>query len=300
MYRQSRHACEMAGPGRRCYSAAMNAWSEKAGEAARAIFDKSPMSPSIGIILGTGLGAVASAVEEPMRLEATSVPHFPPSTVDGHAGAVIVGQIAGTTVAILSGRVHGYEGYDPSLLGFGVRVLRALGCRTLIITNAAGGLNPAFSPGDIMVITDHISLPSLAGRGPLVGFRPSAGLKRFVDLTDTYSLELQEIVASAASESGQSVHRGIYVHVGGPNFETPAEVRFLRLIGGDAVGMSTAPEAIVARQLGMDVLGLSVISNVAAGMPGALLDHEDVMAAMALASPVVARLVQGVVARLAH
>jgi purine-nucleoside phosphorylase len=269
-----------------------------AAEAARTVAEAVETRPSIGIILGTGLGAVSEAVESPTVIQTSSVPHFPPSTVDGHAGAIIIGTLAGRGVAVLSGRVHLYEGYGPAELGFGARLLAALGCRTLLVTNAAGGLNPDYRPGDVMVITDHISLPSLAGNGPLIGFRPSADLKRFVDLTGAYSLELQALLTETAATLGQNVHHGVYVQVGGPNFETPAEVRFLRLIGGDAVGMSTVPEVVVARQLGLTVLGLSVISNTAAGLPGALLEHDDVMAAMAAAAPVVAALINGLVARL--
>jgi purine-nucleoside phosphorylase len=276
----------------------MDHWSEHAVTAARAIAERAPMHPTVGIILGTGLSAVTDLIESATTIDSGAVPHLPPSTVDGHAGAVVIGHLAGRTVAVLSGRVHLYEGYGAAELGFGVRVLRELGCRTLVVTNAAGGLNPDFRPGDVMVITDHLSLPSLAGRGPLVGFRPSNNLKRFVDLTGAYDVDLRRRLEQTAADLGRPLRRGVYVQVGGPNFETPAEVRFLRLLGGDAVGMSTVPEVVVARQLGMAVLGLSVISNAAAGLPGALLDHDDVMAAMAAASPVVAELIEGLVARL--
>jgi purine-nucleoside phosphorylase len=278
----------------------MQSWTDAAVEAAHSVERRVSIRPTIGIILGTGLGAISKTLEGATVIETTSIPHFPPSTVDGHAGAVFIGRLSGRPAAVLSGRVHLYEGYDPADLGFGVRVLRELGCRTLIVTNAAGSLNADFRPGDVMVITDHISLPSLAGRGPLVGFQPSNDLKRFVDLTNAYDPEFQRLIDMTASALGQSIRRGVYVQVGGPNFETPAEVRFLRTIGGDAVGMSTVPEVIVARQVGMTVLGLSIISNAAAGIPGALLDHHDVMAAMAQAAPAVADLVKGFVARLPH
>jgi len=276
----------------------MDLWTRNAAEAAQAVFDAVEARPTIGIILGTGLGTVTAAIDSPAIVETSTLPHFPPSTVDGHAGTIVIGSLADRSVAVLSGRLNRYEGYGPAELGFGARVLAALGCRTLLVTNAAGGLNPDYRPGDVMVITDHISLPSLAGNGPLIGFRPSAELKRSVDLTSAYSVELQMLLAQTAAEIGQPVRRGVYVQVGGPNFETPAEVRFLRLIGGDAVGMSTVPEVVVARQLGLEVLGLSVISNAAAGLPGALLEHDDVMAAMAAAAPIVAALIAGLVARL--
>lgn len=252
-------------------------------------------SPRAGLILGSGLGAVAADVVVAARLPTATIPDFAPSTVLGHAGDLVLGTLAGTPVAVLSGRVHGYEGYPGERLGFGVRVLRALGCQTLIVTNAAGALNPAFQPGDVMVIEDHLSFPSLAGGSPLVG--PAlADLPRFVDLTDAYAPHLRDLAHQAAARGGARLQAGVYVMVGGPNFETPAEVRFLRQIGGDAVGMSTVPEVIVARQLGMDVLGLSAMSNFAAGMPGALLAHADVLAMMERSAPTVAQVIQGVLA----
>jgi purine-nucleoside phosphorylase len=254
-------------------------------------------APSVGLILGSGLGPVAADVAVVARRSTAEIPGFARSTVSGHAGELLLGTLEGTGIAVLAGRVHGYEGYAPDQLGFGVRVLRALGCRTLVTTNAAGALNPAFRPGDIMVIEDHLSFPSLAGGGPLVGL-PIAGLPRFVDLTDAYAPYLRELAHQAAARAGDRLRAGVYVMVGGPNFETPAEVRFLRQIGGDAVGMSTVPEVVVARQLGMSVLGLSAISNLAAGMPGARLAHEDVLATMARSAPIIARVVRGVVAGL--
>ncbi len=250
--------------------------------------------PRVGIILGTGLGSAAAEVQPDARFSTSTIPEFPPSTVDGHAGELLIGTLAGAPVAVLSGRVHLYEGYEPPTLGLPVRVLHALGVKILIVTNAAGALNDQFEPGEIMLIEDHISFPSLAGRSPLIGRIREPGLNRFVDLTDSYSLALRDLTVSVARQQAITLRRGTYVMVGGPNFETPAEVRFLRSIGGDAVGMSTVPEVIVARQLGMDVLGLSVISNLAAGLPGARLDHEDVMASMGRAAPVVGRLIVGV------
>src|SRR5205814_614648 len=177
-----------------------------------------------------------------------------------------------------------------------VRVLHALGCSTFIVTNAAGALNPTFSPGEVMIVDDHISFPSFAGKSPLVGPREPE-LPRFVDLTGAYDLKLREEAHGAAERRGVFLRRGIYAMVGGPNFETPAEVRFLRAAGADAVGMSTVPEVIVARQLGVRVLGLSVLSNRAAGLPGALLSHDDVLATVDRAAPIVANVVAGVVSR---
>jgi purine-nucleoside phosphorylase len=176
-------------------------------------------------------------------------------------------------------------------------MLAALGCQELIVTNAAGALNPCFRPGEIMVIDDHVSLPSLAGLSPLVGVAPTGGTPRFVDLSGAYSRRLAALADVAAEANGQSVRHGVYVMVGGPNFETPAEVRFLQHLG-DAVGMSTVPEVIVARQLGLEVLGVSILSNLAAGLPGALLEHEDVLRVVGQTAPVVGQLIQSVLRRI--
>jgi purine-nucleoside phosphorylase len=267
-------------------------------EAANALRARTSLAPRIGLILGSGLATVGDDTAVEVRIPTTAIPHFPRSTVAGHAGELAIGNLAGKTVAILSGRVHCYEGYTAAQVGFSVRVLYLLGCRALIVTNAAGSLHPDFRPGDVMIVEDHISFPTLAGNGPLVGVAPPPDTTRFVDLTDAYSPRLRGLAESVAAEAGIAMRRGVYVMVGGPNFETPAEVRFLRMAGGDAVGMSTVPEVIVARQLGMRVLGLSVISNAAAGLPGALLGHEDVLAVVARSAPIVRRIVRGVVTRL--
>ena len=268
-------------------------WNEQADQAAHAVRRLTPLVPRIGLILGSGLGEIAKGVVVESTIGTTTIPHFPRSTVAGHAGTLILGWLAERPVAILAGRVHGYEGYSPAQVGFAARLLGALGCRTLVVTNAAGGLNPAFRPGDVMLIEDHISFPSLAGFSPLIG-GTLGDLPRFVDLTGAYSTGLRRLAEDAARRSGVPLHAGLYVMVAGPNFETPAEVRFLRSIGGDAVGMSTVPEVIVARQLGMDVLGISVISNMAAGLPGALLRHNDVLTTVALAVPSVRGIIEGV------
>jgi purine-nucleoside phosphorylase len=273
-------------------------WSARAAQAAEAVLTSFAIAPRVGIILGSGLASVADTVDVEARIPTASLPHFPRPTVAGHSGELLLGRMSGRTVAVLSGRVHGYEGYLPSEVAFGVRFLYALGCRELIVTNAAGALNPDFRPGDLMLIDDHVSFPSLAGLSPLVGDTPPPHLTRFVDLTDAYSEELRALAQEVAANAHLSIRHGIYVMVGGPNFETPSEVRFLRLAGGDAVGMSTVPEVIVARQLGMRVLGLSVISNVAAGLPGAVLGHEDVLATVARSAAQVRGIVEGVLARL--
>ncbi|HVC33785.1 MAG TPA: purine-nucleoside phosphorylase [Chloroflexota bacterium] len=268
-------------------------------ETAHAVRGWTALAPHVGIVLGSGLGPIADRVENAVRISTASLPHFPRSTVAGHAGELVVGLLSGRPVAVLSGRVHGYEGYSGAQIAFPVRLLHALGCRDVIVTNAAGALNPGFAPGEVMILDDHLSLPSLAGLSPLVGEASSASRPRFVDLTNAYAPALRQIAERAAEEARIEVRHGVYVMVGGPNFETPAEVCFLRAAGGDAVGMSTVPEVIVARQLGMRVLGLSVISNRAAGLPGASLTHDDVLATVARAVPAVARIIDGVLVRLA-
>lgn len=205
--------------------------------------------------------------------------------------------MSGVPVLVISGRVHLYEGLPPATVGFTTRVAKVLGSAVLIATNAAGGLNPTFRPGDLVVIEDHLSFPSLAGQSPLVGVPATPEAPRFVDLSGAYAARLQLDAQEVAAQAGIALRKGVYVMVGGPNFETPAEVRFLRGIGGDVVGMSTVPEVIVARQVGMEVLGLSVVSNLAAGMPGALLAHEDVLRVVAGAADRVSTLIRGVVAR---
>lgn len=277
----------------------MNPFDEHVADALRQIRMHSPLEPRAAIILGSGLNSVANLVDAESRFATANIPHSPTSTVPGHAGELILGRLGKVEVAVLSGRVHAYEGYSAAQVAFLTRVVHGLGAKTLLVTNAAGALNPAFHPGDVMALTDHISFPSLSGRSPLVGpAAPGAG-PRFVDLTDAYSMRLRNWARDAANQERVTLWEGVYVMVGGPNFETPAEVRLLRLIGGDAVGMSTVPEVIVARQMGMDVLGLSVISNFAAGLPGARLAHEEVLQCVADAAPSVARLIESVVARLA-
>ena len=272
---------------------------ECVGEATRLIQNQSSLRPRAAIILGSGLGPVADLVEVEARVPTTEIPNCPQSTVPGHSGEFILGRLDRVPVAVLSGRVHQYEGYSAAEVAFMTRVIHALGAEVLIVTNASGALNPDFRPGEIMVIADHISFPGLAGRGPLVRATGSAEAPGFVDLSAAYSERLRNWMREASAREGQTLREGVYVMVGGPNFETPAEVRFLRTIGGDAVGMSTVPEVIVARQLGMEVLGLSVLSNYAAGMPGAILAHDDVLRTVAGAAPLAGRLIQAVVARLA-
>lgn len=218
----------------------------------------SALKPRVGIILGTGLGALAEKIEAEARLEYASIPHFPTSTVDTHAGELILGRLEGQPVVALSGRFHVYEGYSLQQVTFPIRVARALGIDTLIVSNAAGGLNPQFSAGDLMLITDHINL---MGDNPLIGPNDDSLGPRFPDMCEPYAKSLVALAETIALEKGIKVQRGVYAALTGPCLETPAEYRFLRIIGADAVGMSTVPEVIVAIHAGLKVLGLSAITD---------------------------------------
>ncbi len=226
------------------------------------IRDRTGCRPSAMIITGSGLGALAHEIEAPASLRYTEIPDFSPTGVLGHPGELITGELAGREVALMQGRVHFYEGYSLQRATFPVRVLHRLGAQTLIVTNAAGGLNDGFETGDLMLITDHINLVGMAGFNPLRGPNDERLGPRFVDMSSAYDVGLRDLALSVAQELGIELRQGTYVMSAGPTFETPADVRFLRLIGADAVGMSTVPEVIVARHEGMRVLGLSHISNV--------------------------------------
>jgi purine-nucleoside phosphorylase len=232
-------------------------------EAASSVRGRLPVTPRVGIILGSGLGPLADEVQDPTVVPYAEIPHFAVSTVSGHAGQLVGGTLEGVPVAVLRGRVHFYEGYSLQQVTFPVRTLRRLGADLLIITNAAGGLNPSYRAGDLMALTDHINLPGLAGQNPLIGSdEPELGV-RFLDMTDQYDGALRARALELGAELNLRIHQGVYVVVAGPSFETRAELRYLRLIGADAVGMSTVPEVIVARHERMRVLGISVITNTA-------------------------------------
>jgi purine-nucleoside phosphorylase len=231
--------------------------------------------PDVAIVLGSGLGEFTRSLADAVTCAYGEVPHWPASAVVGHAGQLVVGTIHGRRVAALSGRAHFYEGHDLRTVTFGVRALAAFGVRTIILTNAAGGINLTFKPGTLMLIDDHINL---LGSNPLVGPNEERFGPRFPDMTEVYSHRLRTIAVEAASTLGQRLARGVYVAVHGPSYETPAEIRFLRTIGADAVGMSTVPEAIVARHMGLEVLGISCITNPAAGVLPQPLVHDEVMA----------------------
>jgi len=240
------------------------------GAAAAAVVRASTdLKPRVGLVLGSGLGSFADSVEDAVRFAFADLPGFPVSTVTGHGGQLIVGTIGGVAVALLSGRAHYYEQGDPKAMKTPIETFAALGCEAVILTNAAGGLDPEVGPGELMMLTDHINF---AGTNPLFG---EMGDKRFVGLTQAYDLDLQGLFRAAAAEAGIRLSSGVYMWFNGPSFETPAEIRMARLLGAQAVGMSTVPEVILARYFGLKVAAVSTITNFAAGMTGNELSHEE-------------------------
>ncbi len=240
----------------------------------------SSIRPRIGIILGSGLGEFAEQVGNATAIPYADIPHFPRPTVEGHSGRLILGNIAGIPVAVMQGRVHAYEGYSMDEVTFPVRVLGLLGIQTLIVTNAAGGIRPDFSAGSIVGISDHINLTgsnaAVGPNEPRLGTLPGSGL-RFFDMTTAYSPRLLQQAQETAARQGWAMSSGVYIAVLGPSYETPAEIRAFRVLGADLVGMSTVHEVIVARHMGMEVLGLSLVTNPAAGVTGEALNHLEVM-----------------------
>ncbi len=257
--------------------------------------------PTVGLVLGSGLSSLAESIQDAIHIPYAEIPHFPASTVEGHAGQLVVGQLAGVTVCAMQGRFHFYEGYTPQQITFPVRVMARLGIQTLILTNAAGGLNHSFRAGDLMLIEDHLNLVGMAGNHPLYGPNLAEFGPRFPSMTRTYDLGLARLLLETAAELEIPVQRGVYVMVSGPSFETPAEVRFLRNGGADAVGMSTAPEAIVAHHAGMRVLGISSITNVAVDSVESDADasHAEVLETGQQIVPRLTRLLIGLLGKLA-
>jgi len=246
-------------------------------EAADAIRSRVPQVPQVAIVLGSGLGDFANSLGDAVAMPYDQLPHWPASRIIGHEGKLVVGKVAnagGRTIAALAGRCHAYEGHDLSTVTFAVRVLGLLGVKTLILTNAAGGVNTSFLQGALMVIDDHINL---TGSNPLVGANDERFGVRFPDMTEVYSARLRRLVDQAGKAMNLLLPHGVYVALLGPSYETPAEIRYLRTIGADAVGMSTVPEAIAARHMGIEVLGISCITNMAAGVLPQPLDHAEVM-----------------------
>jgi len=265
-------------------------------EAVQAIQTRTSLKPEVGVILGSGLGDLATEIAEPAIVPYADIPHFARSTVKGHAGRLIIGLLENVPVVAMQGRFHLYEGYHLQVLTLPVRVMRQLGAHTLIVTNAAGGVNPAYRPGDFMLIRDHINMPGLAGANPLLGPNDERFGGRFPPLAHAYDAQLRALAHSIAASSPEiMLHEGIYTMVGGPNYETGAELRFLRAVGTDAVGMSTVPEVIVARHAGMKVLGLSLITNTATGNETGEVNHAEVLAAADAVRPRFAALVRGIV-----
>ena len=249
-------------------------------EAAASIRSKlNSLEPHVGIVLGSGLGAVAESLTHPIAVPYGEIPHFPRSTVEGHAGRFVVGLLGGAPVFIMQGRVHFYEGYSPFEVTFPMRVLGALGVKAVVLTNAAGGIAPGYSLGQLVALADHINMmgwnPLNGPNEPRFAFRPGAGL-RFFDMTEAYSKQLRQLAKSAAVEEGFVLEEGIYLATPGPSFETPAEIRAFQSLGATLVGMSTVPETIVARHMGIEVLGISCVTNLAAGLSATPLSHEEV------------------------
>lgn len=263
--------------------------------AADFIHTRCSAQPRIGVVLGSGLGGFADALADANSIAYSDIPGWPASTAIGHAGKFVTGKLAGLEIAALSGRAHFYEGYSPAQVVFGVRVLRALGVRTVVFTNAAGGINTGFSEGALVLISDHINLQ---GFNPLIGPNDDLLGPRFPDMTDAYSSELRAIARAAADELGISLAEGVYAALPGPSYETPAEIRFLRTIGADLVGMSTVPEAIAANHMGMRCLAISCVTNMAAGLLPRKLDHAEVLATGMRVRGTLIRLLTALVPRL--
>ena len=252
----------------------------KAQEAVRVVRERAKVAPRLGIILGSGLGGFASQVEDTVTIPYAEIPHFPQSTVAGHSGKLVVGSIGGVPVAVMQGRVHAYEGYAMDEVTFPARVLGLLGCKRLIVTNAAGGIRANIAPGSLVLISDHINL---TGHNAALGPNESrfacidgAG-QRFFDMTAAYSPAVRKLAAAEAARQGIAISEGVYLAVLGPSYETPAEIRAFRTLGADLVGMSTVHEVIVARHMGIDVLGISLVTNLAAGVSGDAIQHDEVM-----------------------
>ncbi len=258
--------------------------------------------PRIGIVLGSGLGAVADAVADPVIVSYAQIPHFPQSTVEGHAGRIVAGLLNNVPVVVMQGRVHFYEGYSPQQVTFPVRVLGALGIRAVVLTNAAGGIQEGYRIGQLVALSDHINHmgwnPLVGPNEPRFGVRPGAGL-RFFDMSEAYSKTLRVLAKRAAEEEGFPLEEGVYLAVSGPSFETPAEIRAFRSLGATLVGMSTVPETIVARHMGIEVLGISCVTNLASGLGATPLSHEEVFKAGRQVEHLLARLLERLVPPLA-
>ncbi len=246
---------------------------EKLGKAAQYIQSIKTTKPKVGLVLGSGLGVFVDQIENKTIIPYNDIPFFRKTTVEGHEGRLILGKVKGVEVAVLQGRLHAYEGLPMDEVVFPVRLLSILGINTLILTNAAGGVNLNYRPGDLVIIKDHINL---MGRNPLIGPNINEMGPRFPDMTHAYNVELNSIMKTASKSLGYDIHEGVYAGVLGPTYETPAEIRMIRTLGGDMVGMSTVPECIAANHMGIKVCGISCVTNMGAGIIDQALKHEDI------------------------
>ncbi len=267
-------------------------------QAAEAVRSRISKHPKVGVILGSGLGGLADAVENPEVVAFQDIPFWVQSTVQGHKGRLVIGQLMGADVLVQQGRAHFYEGYSMAEVTLPVRVMQRLGVEILIVTNAAGAIHPDFEPGDVMLINDHLSLVGMMGFNPLRGANLDAIGPRFPDMSQAYDRALRDLACQVARENGIALREGVYAGLSGPSFETPADLRFLRTVGADAVGMSTVPEVIVARHGGTRVLGLSGISNKANLDGSTVTTHEEVLQAGQVIVPKLQKIIQGVLSRL--
>jgi purine-nucleoside phosphorylase len=265
---------------------------------AQVVRDRTSVSPRVAMILGSGLGTLAEVVAQPTIIPYQEIPSWPVSTVIGHQGRLVVGKLEGQDILLMQGRAHYYEGYSMAQVGLPVRVMQRLGVEIVIITNAAGAVNPEFSPGELMLIADHLNLIGMAGLTPLRGPNIDDLGPRFPDMSQVYDRELGALCHQIAAENSIKLYQGVYVCLAGPSFETPADLRFLRAIGADAVGMSTVPEAIVARHGGQRVLGISGISNKANLDGNTITSHQEVLEAGKSIVPKLETLIRGVLRRL--
>ena len=262
-----------------------------------AVRERTPLVPEVGIVLGSGLGSLADDLEDGVAIPFAELPGWPAATAPGHAGRLLLGRLGGRSVVMLQGRFHLYEGNDPGLVIQPVLLFGALGAKIVVLTNAAGGLDPSFGPGTLMVMTDHINL---TGRSGLIGPNADELGPRFTDLTDAWSPRLRRRLHAAAAAEDVEVREGIYVGLTGPTYETPAEVRMFAGLGGHAVGMSTVLECIAARWIGLEVCGVSLVTNAGAGYTGEPLTHEEVLESGAVAGPRLARVIRRFLADLAE
>lgn len=271
---------------------------EEINKAVQTIQKRTTVEPKIGMILGSGLGSIADSIESADTVGTEEIPGWPVSTVEGHAGRLVLGKLEGHAIIVLQGRAHYYEGHVISRIGLPLRVMHRLGVETLIVTNAAGAVNPDFIPGELMLITDHVNLMGMAGVNPLRGPNLEEFGPRFPDMSQAYDRGLMKIAREVARQENIPLKEGVYICLAGPTYETPADLRFLRSIGVDAVGMSTVPEVLVARHGGTKVLGVSGISNKANLDGETITTHEEVLAAGAVITPRLSALIRGVLRQL--